>query len=418
MMSFCWTVVGKIFAKRMHWPHGLVTQLSDKYERFGDFVIYVDKFPTFHTAAFFRTGFPFTYPAPVSLVYYVFFNGFGQHGEAAFLIFCGLVYLAAAVGFCRVLLRHGLEVEAALGLSALVLLTSWPALLVWDRANMEIVVFVATLLAVSSYARGRFYRAAILFGVAASLKLFPFIFFALFLSRRQGKQMAVGVATFAAVSVGSLALLGPTISVAYQGISNGLLYFRESYMIRWNVTENGVDHSMMAFAKAVAIYIFRDWRNDFTRMLAVYLPLTAVVGAALYFARIRKLPMVNQILLLTIASIYFTPFSGDGTLLHLYAPFAMLVLVGLEARRRDVAVEGLMPAMVALALLFAPESFLVSWSGQHFEGEFKCLVLGFLFALALRHPFGPAVEADPTETGLSFAPPVVGKRMEIARAAD
>ncbi len=385
-----------------------VTQLSPRSDRFGDYTIYVDKFHLFHTPQFFTSGFPFTYPAPVSLVYYLFYNGFGHHGEAAFITFCILAYCAAAFGFYTALVRRGISAATASLVAFCLVVTSWPAILVVDRANMEITVFVVVALSLWAYATGRGYLAAILFGLAASLKLFPFVFCALFFSKRQYKHLALTLASFFAFSIASLALLGPSIRSAYQGIAAGLAFFKKAYMQRWNPTENGVDHSMFAFIKATLIVVFHvSPRHDFVHALSAYLAFTALLGLSLYFITIRFLPLVNQVLLLTIASIYFTPFSGDGTLLHLYAPFAMLVFVSLNAQRTGVSVRALKPAMVCFAILFAAEDFLLTpHHAQHFEGEFKCLVLGILFFLALRYPFGPPAAQDPIDQGLSFAPPL------------
>ena len=399
------SILFSFVALMMGLGRGYVTQLSSAAERFGDYPIYIDKFTYFHTAAFFTEGFPFTYPAPVSLVYLFFYRCFGLYGEQAFIAFCVLSFALCAIGFGRALIRRGVSTTIASAAALCLLLMSWPAVLVIDRGNMEIAVFVTLVLAFWAFAKGRAYTAAILIGIAASMKLFPFVFLALFFSRRQYRQLLTGAASFLAASLISLKILGPTIPIAYQGISDGLAFFKVTYMRRWHPTENGVDHSMFAFYKAGAIAVHGSANLDFLRPLTVYLALTAIAGLVLYFVVIRKLPIVNQILLLTIASIYFTPFSGDGTLLHLYTPFAMLCFVALSAHRRGIVVPALRSAMICLALLFAAENFILYKHAQHLEGEFKCVVLGFLFVLALRHPFGPPVMENLEGDRMSFEPP-------------
>ena len=392
------------FAGRAGLGTPYATPLSPPWDRFGDFTLYEAKFTHFHTAAFFSTGFPFTYPAPVSLVYYTIYHLSGAHPARDFVAFCAFVFVVPAVLFGVALRRRGIATATAVGFVLLLLLTSWPALLVIDRGNMEVAVFLVVVAGMSAFASGRNHWAAVFFGVAASLKLFPFVFLALFISRRQYKPLLVGAASFFGVSIGSLALLGPSIPQAYRGIAEGLLFFRRNYMSRWHTSENGVDHSIFALVKGLRILLLHVPKNHaFGTSLSIYLVVTAIVGVSLYIFVIRFLPTVNQVLILTIASIYFTPFSGDGTLLHLYCPFAMLVFVSLTAQLERRHVHGLHTAFICFSLLFGAESFLI-WRGQRFEGQFKCIVLGLLLWLALRCPFGPSLQQEGTGS-LSFEPP-------------
>lgn len=395
-----------VFELVRHAPYFYISPLSPRPDRFGDFTIYVAKFRLFHTVEFFTTCFPFTYPAPVSLIYLAFYRVFGVHALRVFLVACGLACLVPAVWFGNALRRQGVGLSTVVLFTSTLVLTSWPAILITDRGNMEISVWIVMALAMWAFATGRGYMAAVLFGIAASLKLFPFVFLALFLSRRQFRHVAVGAGAFLVSSIGSLAALGPSIPVAYQGIAGGLEFFKLQYMMRWNPVENGVDHSVFALVKGTRIFFFHVPREHvFSRSLSFYLVLTAVAGIILYFARIQKLPVINQVLILSIASIYLTPFSGDGTLLHLYYPFAMLTFLAIQSERKRVWVPGLEVAFVCLALLFTEETFLIRHF-QRFEGQFKCVVLTVLFVTALLRPFGPAIESAEVEGPLRFDPPV------------
>jgi len=117
----------------------------------------------------------------------------------------------------------------------------------------------------------------------------------------------------------------------------------------------------------------------------------------LYAVRIRKLPWTNQLLALTIIAISFTPFSGDGTLVHLYYAFAVCCFLAIDAWRRNVDVPGLRAIFLCFAYLFSTESFYVFY-GQRYEGQAKCFVLMILLVCALRYPLG---EDEPTEIMLA-----------------
>ena len=151
---------------------------------------------------------------------------------------------------------------------------------------------------------------------------------------------------------------------------------------------------MLAFIKVlIAGLLLHHSLHALQIAFAIYVPAMAVFGILLYFLRIRKLPWRNQVLALTIASIYITPFSGDGTLIHLYGGFALCTFLALDAWKRQISVPGLRRMYICFALLFSIESFFVFY-GRRFEGQFKCLVMGVLLWNALRYPLGPPPERE------------------------
>ena len=75
-----------------------------------------------------------------------------------------------------------------------------------------------------------------------------------------------------------------------------------------------------------------------------------VAAVWLYFKRIFKLPLLNQVLSLTICSILLPPVSHDYTLIQMYAPWAIV------------------------------------HADYRYAGQFKALVLLVLLLLALRFP--------------------------------
>ena len=366
--------------------------------RFSDFFVYVNKFPLFHQAAFFTTGFPFTYPAPMALIYRVFFLLGDTVDLCAFMTFLSLAFVVPAVLFGRALMKRGLTRKAAATVVGVGLLLSWPVLVLFDRGNVEVFVWVSLVVGTWAYARKKEWTAAAMFGVAASLKLFPFVYLALFFTRRGYKKLLFGVLVFLVVTLVSLAVLGPTVPVAYRGISAGLQYFDKFYMTRFRPDETGFDHSLLGFCKVIYVAITGNYTTEaIQKIVRIYMPATAIAGLLLYGARIRKLPWTNQLLALTIISISFTPFSGDGTLIHLYYAFAVCCFLAIDAWRRKVDVPGLRAIFLCFAYLFSTESFYVFY-GQRYEGQAKCFVLMILLVCALRYPLG---EGEPTEPMLA-----------------
>ena len=380
------------------WPFTL-----NSYEHFRDFYVYADRFQYFHAAGFFdfhNGTWPFVYPAPVAVVCEFFFHFMGRYSTASFVCFCILSFIVPAILFARALRNRGIAVSTAAVFTIIILIFSWPALLIVDGANTEVIVWLALATGMWAYSTGRGWTAAAFFGVGAALKLFPFVYLALFFSTRQYKKLLFGIGVFLLVTVASLAILGPTIPQAAKGILSGLDFFKHVYMEQWRSIENGVDHSLFAAIKFILVWFFHFPMTNLARPLAIYLPVTAVGGLLLYFLWIRRLPLLNQVITLTIASIYFTAFSGDGTLIHLYYGFAMLTFLAIDAHRKGLVIPGLNTAFACLAFLLSTESFFFH-HGYRFEGQIKACVLAFLFVIALVRPFGPPVGEDNRDDALA-----------------
>ena len=379
-----------------HHAHLVYPYSLNKHDRFYDFTIFTDKFRYFGTAQFFQTGFPINYPAPVALVFEFFFRVFGTHATFAFVTFCVLSFLIPFVCFGEVLARRGISRAHAIAFVLTICILSWPVELIVDGANAEVIVWLAMAIAMWAFATGRGYTAAIFFGCAAALKLFPFVFLALFLRRRDIGKLVTGVFSFLLISVVSLQILGPTISVAYRGIAYGLQQFKTVYMAHLLMGENGVDHSLFASIKFLLRIVFHHV-NDFTHLLQLYLGLTAVGGTLLFFFVIRKQSLLNQVLSLSILSIYITAFSGDGTLIHLYYPLAMLFLLACRAHSDGVRVPGLALVLGALCFCVSVESFfVVSYkdTAARYIGPMHAIGLGVALYGSLRYRLGPDPGSD------------------------
>ena len=370
-----WTILLFVLSMLFHFVESLRgvsaymgSPLSNAANRFYDFRIFAYKFEFFHTPDFYRVGFPINYPAPCALFLEFFFHWF-HHPVRAFIAFCVLVFAACAVFVARALHRRGVARSEATFFVLSTGLLSWPIVLLIDRGNVEILVFLSLLIALWAYSTGRLWLAAGFFGAAASVKLFPFVLLGLFASRKQWDKVLFGAASFLFISLLSLAILGPSIPAAYRGLGAGLGSFKINYMGAWRWDEGGVDHSLFNLYKWLGVTFFHhSW--DYTHDLAFYLPGTAIFGVLLYLFRIRLLPLLNQVLLLTISSIFLTAFSGDGTLVHLYAPLVMLLFVAVAAYRRGIAVPGLRLMLNCLVYILSFETFLVH-RHQRFIGVTK-----------------------------------------------
>jgi hypothetical protein len=279
--------------------------------------------------------------------------------------------------FFQVLRQRGLAAPTAALVAFSVAIASYPYLHLLQRGNTEVFIWIGVTLGLWSFYRGHYAWAAICFGLATALKLYPFIFFSLFLPRRRYREIVLGAFITVALTLIALRALSPDIAYAFHWDLNQLQAFGKYYAAStWDL---GYDHSFFGLIKFVTL----PWQPDLTPLIRPYTWLVAVTCLALYFGRIWKLPPANQILILSVLSISIPPVSYDYTLLSLYAPLAILCVLAL--RLPDDQQRILIPYFLLFAVILTPQSYIV-FHGARFGAQLRALCLLALLILALRKP--------------------------------
>ena len=366
-------------------------------DRFGDFQAFQDKFKDFGTPDFFTSKNSFLmYPAPMVFV----FRPFMIETDRSSKVFLGFLLLIVAFlvfAFRRILRNAGLSGTSLNLFVAAVVVLSYPIIFELTRWNIEMVIFLLTSLGVWAFWRERFYQAAFYFGLAASLKFFPFIFFGLLFARKRYRETSFGILVAVGVTLVSLKLLGPTVSQAFAWDNLQMATFRQHFA---GVPASlGYDHSFFAFAKWVMLPRTRDlttWVTPYTRTIAIS-------GLLLYFARIWRMPRLNQVLAISVLAVTLPPTSYDYTLLSLYPAFLLLCLRVLEESRR-AANERLQLThyFLLFAIIFTPLSFVV-WNGGRYAGQLRLLALLAVLLYALVTPLPEQQSGTASLEGVAIA---------------
>ena len=375
------------------------------FRHWWDFRTFQLRFVYFHQLRFFsfdpQLGMHFMYLAPGAVLYQTFYS-YRAHPILAYLVIVSTCLLLAVVLFGRALVRHRLTPAVAFLLCGSLLLCSYPFWFEMLLGNLEICIWILVTMGIWAFFSGRSYVAATMFGVAGAIKIYPLIYLGLLLSARRYRPVVGALVLAVVLNLVSLWLVYPDLRVAWVGILGGLEAFRQEYLLPLLPMETGFDHSLFSLVKRSIV-----WREpvgyfpDVSRAATVYLRGMAVVGVVLYFGRIRRMPWINQVLCLCVASILMTPVSHDYTLIHLYVPWAMLTLFAIDRSRRMLGVgepaklPGLLSAMVCFAVLFAPETEIIR-DGLSYGGQVKALVLVGLMVVGLRFPFGEPVALEQT----------------------
>jgi hypothetical protein len=370
------------FALRRHYPYTLI---FIPHTLFGDFHIFDERFRSLHSQRFFSPdiGIAFQYPAPGAMVYAFFDNLIPRFHFAAFLAVTLAGFALLLLLFARKVMQLGWSNGKAAGMALVGTLSMYPLLFAVHQGNIECILFLLLAGSVIALLRGRFVLAAVMIAVCASMKLYPFVLMAIFLSLKRYKEMVLAGLVFVASNIISLWILCPQIGYAWRSINEGLKISRATYMLVFLRIETPIDHSGFGVIKTI-LFHFKGHAEVSSRTLSLYMALMACTGLVLYFGRIRKLPLLNQIACLYVCMVSLTPESFSYTLAHLAVVWALLVLYTLHHAASGNDVRRMTPVFVCLACLLAPLNELVR-NGIGYWGQVQWFLLIALLCVSLTY---------------------------------
>lgn len=397
LTAIAFLIVGlRRFVSHEGYPYNTLFFIPDI--AFSDFTIYAARFEHFGTASFVAyPGHPFTYPAPLAVIYAFYFS-WCPNPSYAFLATIIAATLIGAALMIRALRDAGLSVAVSSCLGATILLTSYPMMFLLDRGNVEIFAWIALAAGLVAVVQEKPWIAATLIGLAAAMKLVPGIFLLLLLYRKRYREFVFGIFIAVATTVTSLWVMGPTIPAAYVGIQQGLDRFRTMYVFHWRPWEFGFDHSLFSTVKefkvlfsptvqAVSVESLRHSYKIYTAVVAIVL--------ILILWRLTRLPYLNQLLVLACSALVFPPLSADYTLVHLYVPLVMLLLFTIRSYEQLTGLQRkrTIRLFCYFAVLLTPQAYLISRT-VGFGGQVKVVVLVLLMVESLMAPLADASELE------------------------
>ena len=362
---------------------------------FGDLMEYPGTYQLLHSAAFFFNvaGNPWAYPmfspvayppfaAAVMAPLYAF-----PIPELLYLLVSG-AWLAVLVGWVgRGLVRVGVALATAVLMPLSLVLISFPIERLVHQGNIEIVLWMLTALGVLAFLRGHDDAAALLWGLAAAMKLFPLVLLVLLLPRRKWRAFAEGVATFVGATVWALWWLGPSVRVAWAGTMVNVFRYQGARTAEWTLRELVANHSLIEVAKIVAMIA----HYPMDKLTLPYFACGAAVMGAALFGKLWKMPVANQVLAVSTFMVMFPPISYYHALVHMIAPLVLLGWIAIRAQQAGVRVRGLQGTMLLFVPLFAPFTLLTYPTVFVYCGLVQALLLLVLFLCALEYPFDVGV---------------------------
>ena len=352
--------------------------------------------PTFtllHTAAFWQNSDPLTpvvgYP-PFAAVLMGLLYASGSPAAIYTAIAAGGLLLAGWYVRAALIDLHIHPFTATI-FPPTIFLFSFPVEALLQKGNIELFLWMFAAGGIWAFLRGHEYAAAILWALAASEKLYPAIFFVLFLPRRQYRAVGLGMLTAAAVSLGSMAYLGPTLKAAALGSLRSISGYQGKRVGEWNMFELAENHSFFTLVKTLAMIS----HHSADRLPPTYYACGAVVFLLLFFGRLHKMPIANQLLGVSAFMLLLPPISYSHTLVHLYAPWVVLVLLVIRAERAQVRIPGLVLTVLVFLPLFSCFTLMNFKSFLLFGGlvQSACLVELLFCAAAFSFAEPPLVVA-------------------------
>jgi Glycosyltransferase family 87 len=340
---------------------------------------------------------PYPYPVP-SIYAFLFFIRLFPNALAVYLLFAVLSFLLAT---CIFSLRIHQITSKRLPQIALwlTLLMGFPLLFLLDRGNIEAVIWVLITLSIVAYTRDRMLTAALLLGLATSMKIFPGLLFLLFLAKRKYGAFALAIAATALFSIASLAGVGPSIRQAAADSSKSAQFLKDSYINVRTVMQ--FDHSLFGAAKqAIYVYHHRDLsqlKAAITNTLPFYSVLIPLAVVLLYLVRIRHLPVLNQLASYLVLCVLLPYVSYEYTLVYIYLVwgiFLLFLLTDVVSGRVQISNRAINAIMVSCAVIFAPLSYIVFGRSFGLGGQIKTVFLIVVLWTVLKVPMPSSVFGD------------------------
>jgi len=350
---------------------------------FGDLLQFFPAFQHAHTAGFFRsTAFSTVAYPPLGAILYALMYSFGH--PLTFYLGIFALWLGLAIeGARRWLIRHGISPAAAILFPLTIAAVSFPIEGLVQRGNIELFVWVFTATGIWAFLRDRNKTAAVLWGLAAATKLYPIILLVLLATKLRFRAFVLGLTTFVTASVLSMEYVGPDMSTALRRSLRNVVGYQNIRASEWSVHEFSANHSAFILVKLVAFIV--GWTT--VNLTNLYYLCGGLVFVALFFGKMRKMPVTNQVLMVTTFMVMFPPISYFYTLVHLYAPLLMLMFLAVRAQHASVHIPGLTGTILLYVPIFAAFMIFTYPRALLFGGLIQALMLVSLFLCAVQFPF-------------------------------
>jgi hypothetical protein len=356
---------------------------------FGDLRWYAGMYKVLHTAAFFAAAptaqfpdaRPIFYPPLTSVALAPIYAAASPEGV---FVAISVAWFGMMVWWVRrELVRQGIAAATATLFPVTLGLMLFPAVRLVHEGNVELLLWICAAVGTWAFLEEKDDWAAVLWGLAAAMKLYPAVLLILFLPRKKYRAIGMGVATIVVSSLASVAWLGPTIGIAWRGSLHNVFEYQGIRVSEWSQRELMANHSVFGLVKLVAL--IAGWHPE--KLTLPYYACGMVVMLGAFFWKLWRMPVANQLLAVSVFMVALSPISYFHTLVHLYVPVVVLMLVAIRAERVGATVRGLELTVMLCVPLFAATNLFTWPSLAIYNGLMQAVLLLLLFLCGVQYPF-------------------------------
>jgi hypothetical protein len=331
----------------------------------------------------------YNYPPPLICVYMFFTRHFNKPLHA-YLLFVGSMFAVNGIGVAILAARTSQNRLLFVASSILTVCASYPVLFLIERANIEGVIFTLTAGALVAFFSRRYMTSGILIAVATSMKIFPATLFGLLYARRRYKELVISMALIVPLEVVSLWIIGPSIHAAFNNVQAGLGNLGQNYFMSYAPAVVGYDHTLFGLIKQILHIKLREKAlNAAIRAVSPWYTLAIpAITIGVYFFRIRKLPALNQTMVLLIMAVTLPYISFVYTLTSVVLACSLfLVFLSRDVGSGQTHIQGKTAYWILglMAFLFTPFQFIAGRT-QIYGGQLQSIALLALIAIFLTVP--------------------------------
>jgi hypothetical protein len=408
LLLFWILAIGGLYVRSLVFHHPFTIKvlfLNNLQYPFNDFTPYSAKTRRFLPVSGFP---PVVYPAPM-MCGYVLFGLFEPHSLIVYELSIASA-LALAAGWLAWRLARNVpdEIGRVTGIAVMTALLCFPFWYEFERGNMEGIVWIVQALAVAALIGNRNLTGGLLIALGASMKFYPGVLFLILLSRRRYKDLAISVLAIVPIQLTALMVIGPSIPEAYRQVKSGLGVVAVTHIFNLLDPDVGFDHSLFGVIKQILYWASRYGHFERKQiphtLLSLGTPYSIAVTVGfllLYWFRVRKLPALNQLIVLMLLATMLPPIALEYTLVQVTIPWAVFLLYITHDGVRGTATIPVLASiaiMIAFAFVFAPAPYLAG-PVTCYAGQFKLLALACIVGLLCWYPLSNSLVAEVLHSG-------------------
>lgn len=265
------------------------------------------------------------------------------------IVLCLLFYLSIFL-ICWNLLSHLQRIDR-FQYTFVISTLSYPILFLFDRGNLDLVVYPFSTLGLIYLSQKKFSKATFCLTIATALKLLPGVFLILLFKEKKYRHIAASLAGVVLLNLAAALFLKPTFFEVFAQIKANM----SGAYGGWTLTDFSAyfNHSLKSFIRVLDFHLangqYQEGPKPWHRTYSLFSGATFLV---IVFSILRlNLDFWKNVTLLAIAGLLLPLFSPDYKLVALLAP----LLIFLKEDRYD---RHNLVYVILFALLFTPKDFL------------------------------------------------------------